>query len=541
MIDLRDPVNRKHPLNKGRVAWWLTLPGRYGGKTWYDLIGLNHGTLTGMGNSTNGWRPSARQGGSGHMLFAGTGTSVAFPAAATGATFTIMAWQATAGDSNLLGHSSLNQQFRIGHGGSNVLSIFDGGVETISSTLAVARGQWSFVCVTQNATTISFYENGKLISTSAATSSITYNQIGAFQSGGVIPATGPIDDVSIYSRALSAAEVLSYYNLSRRGYPGILNQKAVTGFGTIPVATNPAGCVSSQFGGGRLGTGGTVAVTLCPTTVVVPPTCSCVDGSQPQCLIVSGLNITRDCNKFDTYMGEYTLDYLRTSLLLTHTASCTWSTGTLAPANNKNGVKFDIVFNASGPMGCGYYGTLTGDHGVAGLYFKYRGSFVVGNYDLYSSGCPGLPGRLRVDSVMCPVAHECTGGGLGTWPSSVQVDVIDNDYPVGDDRNVTGTYTATYSPPDDYFIFTQARSWGLFHIFVWCQPTVWAADLVDDSYANSPNPTYDRFNGGPHGGGPSPNSYAYVETRVAVGIDPVGATVCPLCVPAWPNAKVKVT
>jgi hypothetical protein len=300
------------------------------------------------------------------------------------------------------------------------------------------------------------------------------------------------------------------------------------------------GCTSSQFGGGRIGTGGTVAVTVCPTITPVTPACSCVDGSQPLCLYVNGLNITRDCNKFDVYAGEYTFDYLRTSLYMTHTASCTWSTGSLQPANNKNGVSFDIVYNASGPMGCGFYGTLTGDHGVAGYYYSNRRTTVVGNFDLYQSVCPGLPGRLTVTSTTCVVAHECTGGGLGTWPSSVQVDIVDHDNPPGD-RNITGTYTATYSAPDDFFIYSESRSWGVFHIFVWCEPTVWAADLVDDSFDKSPNPTYDRFMGGPHGGGPSPNPYTYVETRTAVGLDPVGATSCPLCTPAWSNAEVTIS
>jgi hypothetical protein len=40
-ITLRDPI-AKHPLNVGRVAWWLGLPGLTGGPKWFDLMGLSH-------------------------------------------------------------------------------------------------------------------------------------------------------------------------------------------------------------------------------------------------------------------------------------------------------------------------------------------------------------------------------------------------------------------------------------------------------------------------------------------------------------------
>lgn len=58
-------VNWANPLNQGLVSWWLALPGRTGGGTWFDLCGRNHGTLT---NSPS-WVSNSRAGGLGSLQF----------------------------------------------------------------------------------------------------------------------------------------------------------------------------------------------------------------------------------------------------------------------------------------------------------------------------------------------------------------------------------------------------------------------------------------------------------------------------------------
>jgi hypothetical protein len=78
MIRTANPVNRSHPLNAGRMLWWLSLPHLVGGPIAIDLMGLQSGALTSMGNSSNGWRPSARPGGVGHIQCDGTAGSVNF-------------------------------------------------------------------------------------------------------------------------------------------------------------------------------------------------------------------------------------------------------------------------------------------------------------------------------------------------------------------------------------------------------------------------------------------------------------------------------
>src|SRR5271170_655703 len=54
-IDYQHPLNTASNLNVGRLAWWLALPNLSGGSKIWDLNGLYPGTLTSMGNSSNGW------------------------------------------------------------------------------------------------------------------------------------------------------------------------------------------------------------------------------------------------------------------------------------------------------------------------------------------------------------------------------------------------------------------------------------------------------------------------------------------------------
>src|SRR4051794_12692902 len=72
-VNLLDPADRLHPLNRGKVAWWLALPGLMGGPRWRDLIGMDDGVLT------NGpaWKPTTRPGGWGQLDFSASHVAVA--------------------------------------------------------------------------------------------------------------------------------------------------------------------------------------------------------------------------------------------------------------------------------------------------------------------------------------------------------------------------------------------------------------------------------------------------------------------------------
>jgi hypothetical protein len=71
-VPLWGAINRSHPLNAGRIGWWLTLPGRGWGPKVYDLTNQNHGSFAGITSSvTSGWQATPRPGGWGHIAFDG--------------------------------------------------------------------------------------------------------------------------------------------------------------------------------------------------------------------------------------------------------------------------------------------------------------------------------------------------------------------------------------------------------------------------------------------------------------------------------------
>lgn len=218
-------VNRGHPLNRGRVAWWLALPGtNYGGARWYDLAGSNHGTLT------NGpaWRGTSRPGGWGHLLFDGVNDRVdvadAAPLDLTGP-LAVAFWM------NLTGVTA--EQVVVSKGTSagyfiEVISSkvgFAAGSLEMFSAATLAPNRWTHVVCTYNLATMIVYLDGASSNSTANATAPAANtdllRIGAYSNNGLCVA-GAVDDVAIWSRALSAAEVALDYRLSRQGYPGLL-------------------------------------------------------------------------------------------------------------------------------------------------------------------------------------------------------------------------------------------------------------------------------------------------------------------------------
>ena len=239
-VFLPNPVNWQHPLNRGRLAWWQCLPGRMAGPTWYDLCGRNNATLISMGASTRGWESNARPGGSGSMLFdATTSTYVSCPVTVQPTTAVSLqcwvnpiSWTATglegvacfpAGTSNLPYFGWL---YYSGFGGF-AFQIYAGGTRATYHPGNPAVGVWTHCMATWDGANVSTYLNGVLkTGPSAYTGTIpavSSGVIGALQSYNYMY-SGYVDDVSFWNRALSAAEVQADYELSMRGYPGVLNR-----------------------------------------------------------------------------------------------------------------------------------------------------------------------------------------------------------------------------------------------------------------------------------------------------------------------------
>ncbi len=233
-VYLPEPVNLNHSLARGLVGWWMVLPGLDGGPMWYDLMGLNHGTLTNMG-SGQGWTGTTRAEGQGAMYYSGSTGYVAVPSspslAFTSATQprTYSCWvniNAYGVFPMFISRGSTGDELRLNFNSGQPEYLYNGG-SAITSPTAIPLNTWALVTGTYDGTTASIYINGvsqaSVTGTSASvTSRIAFGQ--RLNATGADPYTGWQDDVRIYNRALTAVEVYDLYVNSRLGYPRLLNQ-----------------------------------------------------------------------------------------------------------------------------------------------------------------------------------------------------------------------------------------------------------------------------------------------------------------------------
>ena len=280
-----DPVERHHPLNAGLVAWWLGLPEVSGGRQLFDLMGLNHGTLT------NGPTWAADPGGFGAVNLDGSDDYVTCgsPAALNvQGPLTLSCWAylpavPSSGEPGIVTNGAykfgltyyINGQvyFYLGSGGSNVAA-------------AVAAGGWRHLVGTWDGTTaaggLKLYLAGQQIA-SAFSSNSTTGASGPFQVGNVSGNSGQylngrIGDVRLSNRCLSASEVAALYDQTVRGHPDTLRRVPgrVWGFLGAAVATSPQGPLSpsaaATSGSGRVwvNPGNVLAADGASATVLLP-------------------------------------------------------------------------------------------------------------------------------------------------------------------------------------------------------------------------------------------------------------------------------
>jgi len=254
-IDIRNPVNKNHPLTRGMVVWLICLPGLIGGKTWYDIHDNTiPGTLTSMDNGNSGWRGSTRLFGS--MLFDGTVGYVDCGDVLNpllGQSYTVMAWVNTStitGQGTIIAYRSTTAVnpilFQLDRNGADVRFIVrdTAGVTataTVSSALTVNK--WYF-CVgvrfgnSVRAAVISSDFLSFAPPATGAFGSIAENSlnIGAITSGSstrTIFWSGYIDDIKIWNRALSILELQSIYRESLTNYSSMLNRAIFTNRGIL--------------------------------------------------------------------------------------------------------------------------------------------------------------------------------------------------------------------------------------------------------------------------------------------------------------------
>lgn len=189
----------------GLVAWWPL----NGSATDVSGSGIN-GTVVGatLTAGKNGTTDGA-------YSFNGSSTYITMPTISIPTAVSTSAWVYSANFAQsgfVVGKNTVNTQWEIFFGGSYLY--WRGGAADSNTTCSLpANSAWHHVVGSQTGTTTKLYIDGVLCRTATSTAignSTGTVEIGRFNSGYYY--NGTIDDVRVYNRALSDAEVLGLYN-----------------------------------------------------------------------------------------------------------------------------------------------------------------------------------------------------------------------------------------------------------------------------------------------------------------------------------------
>jgi hypothetical protein len=108
--------------------------------------------------------------------------------------------------------------------GRLVFGVWTGSAQTITSAMSYNNGQWHHVVATLGTAGMSLYVDGSRVGTNSTNFAQAYGgywRVGGDNLGGWPSrltrsyVNGTVDEVAIYSRALSAVEVADHYNSAR--------------------------------------------------------------------------------------------------------------------------------------------------------------------------------------------------------------------------------------------------------------------------------------------------------------------------------------
>ena len=128
--------------------------------------------------------------------------------------------------------------------GNNVGIVQGTTFQFVNAATTSNNGLWHHGAGTWDGTNMTVYVDGVKSNSIAFSVAPAYNVSNAVSIGSILQPgrgayyNGSCDEVSIYSRALSASEILQKYNLSRQGYPGLLNRVPMTMWGTTAAASS---------------------------------------------------------------------------------------------------------------------------------------------------------------------------------------------------------------------------------------------------------------------------------------------------------------
>jgi hypothetical protein len=269
-IYLPDPINRSHPLMRGRIASWMVIPGLDGANKWYDLVDANHMTFSATGLPTRVWSKNASPGGFGSI---DVGATTAVPGTSVGPKYvgppiSFMAWIRASSIGNYQWIITETHQDNGGFGlggatGSQLAYVWEGGEYNFASGLIPVVNEWTLVALTVISTSATIYmvNSSGIASATNTASNFPKTPTGytlATNAQGISQIwKGQFDDISIYNRVLSASEIWQYYCLSRAGYAGLLNRWPSR---SINVVSSIVNAVAAIIGAAAVNATGTAIV-----------------------------------------------------------------------------------------------------------------------------------------------------------------------------------------------------------------------------------------------------------------------------------------
>lgn len=251
LVDMVQPVNKLHPLNRGLVSWWIGLPGAQGSSRLMDVVSPgpngNHGTLTNMHPETDwvsddrGWNALDFSGGDDYIDVPST-KGIVFGRAARTVIVVFKQRTRPANQNSAFFHHEVasGDPWVVQIANDSLIFLFSSGNNNITLTgdEIPSLGSWHDLAFTfDGGSAWKYYLDDFYLESGGVTKSGTFGNtintaaptginIGRRSGGAPLPheIDGQIREVRYYDRLLSSNEVRWYFQLRRQGYPGLLNR-----------------------------------------------------------------------------------------------------------------------------------------------------------------------------------------------------------------------------------------------------------------------------------------------------------------------------
>ncbi len=135
--------------------------------------------------------------------------------------FTVSAWLNAAtfpSTASVFGKGNGGGGYDFRYDNGTIFDLVKYGIIDQTASVSLSTGAWTLFTAVQNTSSVSFYKNGLFVATYANTSTYVTTTATAYigaSRGPTASTNGQIDDVRMYNRALSAAEVQALYNAEK--------------------------------------------------------------------------------------------------------------------------------------------------------------------------------------------------------------------------------------------------------------------------------------------------------------------------------------